>query len=109
VTGISHGQAFLRLLEQTNAFVMPLDEQRCWYRYHPLFAGALRERLRQTEPALLVDLHQRAGAWLEASGALEEAVVHVLAGGDTAHAAVLAERGATALWKRSEIGPLRSW
>src|SRR5262249_277844 len=50
-----------------------------------------------------------AGAWLEAYGALEESVAHVLATGDTAHAAALAERGAAALWRRSEIGPLRRW
>ena len=47
-TGQDNGQATLEMLQRANLFIVPLDEERCWYRYHHLFADLLRQRLRQT-------------------------------------------------------------
>src|SRR5439155_12723986 len=50
VTGRADGQALLEELERANLFLIPLDEERGWYRYHQLFAEVLRLRLQQTQP-----------------------------------------------------------
>jgi len=70
VTGQPGGQAMLESLERANLFVVPLDEERRWYRYHHLFAEVLKSRLEQAEPELLPDLHRRASAWYEQQGLL---------------------------------------
>jgi LuxR family maltose regulon positive regulatory protein len=69
------GQEMLEALERQNLFVVPLDSERRWYRYHPLFADVLRARLGPPDP----DLHRRAGAWFAAAGELPEAIEHALA------------------------------
>ena len=51
-TGQDNGQATLEMLEHANLFIVPLDEERRWYRYHHLFADLLRQRLRQNPPPL---------------------------------------------------------
>jgi hypothetical protein len=63
VTGQAGSQALLEGLERANLFVVPLDDERGWYRYHHLFAEVLRSHLRQREPTLVPQLHQRASAW----------------------------------------------
>jgi LuxR family maltose regulon positive regulatory protein len=75
------GQAMLEWLDSANLFVVRLDDTRTWYRYHHLFAGFLRERLRRERPDLIPDLHRRAARWLEESGRLEYAAEHALAAG----------------------------
>ncbi|MBE3063400.1 MAG: hypothetical protein IMZ69_00040, partial [Spirochaetes bacterium] len=73
-------QAVLEGLDRANLFVVALDEERQWYRYHHLFAELLRHRLRQgREPAEIERLHLRAGGWLESSGDMEGAMRHYLA------------------------------
>jgi LuxR family transcriptional regulator, maltose regulon positive regulatory protein len=62
LTGRAGGQATLERLDRANLFLIPLDEERAWYRYH-LFADFLRNRLRQAAPALVPELHRRATAW----------------------------------------------
>jgi len=80
--GILNGQAILETLEKMNLFVIPLDNERRWYRYHHLFADVLRKRLEQQHPRLLSELHQRASRWYEQNGLIAEAINHSLAGGD---------------------------
>lgn len=109
VTAERGGQAMLRRLERGNLFLTALDEAGEWYRFHALFAGALRRRLRAAEPELLPTLHARASAWLADAGLLEEAVAHVLAAGDIPRAAALAEEYARLLWNRSQMGRLKGW
>src|SRR5512140_3118087 len=62
------GQAMLEILERVNLFVIPLDDERRWYRYHHLFAEMLRKRLEQHDPDSLSGLHQRASRWFEKNG-----------------------------------------
>ncbi len=92
VTGQEGSQAILELLEQANLFVVPLDDERRWYRYHHLFADVLQSRLHQTAPALVPELHRRASAWFEEQGLATEAVQHALAAPDVERAARLIEQ-----------------
>ncbi|HWI55426.1 MAG TPA: LuxR C-terminal-related transcriptional regulator [Desulfobacteria bacterium] len=70
-------------LEQTNLFLIPLDEKRQWYRYHHLFADFLRTELKEEqEPGL----HQKASEWFESNGYKTEAIEHSLAAGDVDNA-----------------------
>jgi LuxR family maltose regulon positive regulatory protein len=75
------GQAILESLEHKNLFVIPLDDQRHWYRYHHLFADVINRRLEQLFPQLLPELHSRASQWYEQKG-IPEAIQHALAAGD---------------------------
>jgi LuxR family transcriptional regulator, maltose regulon positive regulatory protein len=78
----SESQSFLNKLEFSNLFVVPLDDERIWYRYHHLFADLLRSRLQQTSPELIPILHSRASAWFEKNGWIEESITHSLAAKD---------------------------
>ena len=82
VTGSAGAAGLIDLLERENLFVVPLDEDRRWFRYHHLFAQVLRGQLTTAEPSLAPALHARASAWHEASGSTDEAITHALAAGD---------------------------
>jgi LuxR family maltose regulon positive regulatory protein len=89
VRGRTDSQALLQKLEQSNLFILPLDDDGRWYRYHHLFAEVLRARLQQTQPDLIWELHRRASAWHEQNGLMVETVNHALAAEDWEHAARL--------------------
>src|SRR6266487_4335481 len=72
-------QVLLDFLERANLFLVALDDKGHWYRYHRLFAEALRQRLLQTAPALVPELHLRASRWYEQHGLFAETVSHGLA------------------------------
>lgn len=109
VTGQSEGQAMLEKLEQANLFLIPLDEERRWYRYHHLFAEALRRRLQQEQSASLVELHRRAREWFELNGFPHDAVHHALAGQDYEEAARLIEGVAGAMLRMGASPSLIRW
>jgi LuxR family maltose regulon positive regulatory protein len=69
-------------LERENLFVVPVGEDRGWYRYHRLFAQLLRSQLARAEPGIIPALHRRASAWHRQEGSPQEAISHALAGGD---------------------------
>jgi LuxR family maltose regulon positive regulatory protein len=72
-----HGsRQMLRWLEQANVFVVSLDSKRQWYRYHALFAEALRKRLEQTQPDLMFALHHRASLWYAKHDRTTQAILH---------------------------------
>ncbi|MGA9398169.1 MAG: LuxR C-terminal-related transcriptional regulator [Anaerolineaceae bacterium] len=83
------GQETLEYLERANLFIVPLDNERHWYRYHHLFGDLLRQRL--GKPADLAEFHLRASQWHEESGDLGAAFHHAIAAGDFVRAARLAE------------------
>ena len=91
VAGQPDGQARLEALERGNLFLVPLDERRQWYRYHPLFASVLQARLLEEQPDLAAELHRRASAWYQENGLPQEAIRHALAGKDFERAASLLE------------------
>jgi LuxR family transcriptional regulator, maltose regulon positive regulatory protein len=64
-SGDSYSQLLLEELERANLFIIPLDTERRWYRYHPLFCEALRAYLHRTQPAIVPDLQRRAVEWYE--------------------------------------------
>jgi LuxR family maltose regulon positive regulatory protein len=84
-------------LERHNLFVVALDEQREWYRYHHLFAEALRHRFRQLEPERVAEARLRASTWFERRGLLSEASVYALDARSFERAAHLIERVAPSL------------
>jgi LuxR family maltose regulon positive regulatory protein len=102
-------QAVLEHLEATNLFIIPLDPERRWYRYHRLFADLLRRRLGQGFPELVPTLHRRASAWYEQQGLAAEAIDHALAAGDLERAARLIDQAAEATLMRSEVTTLLRW
>ncbi|QHW32773.1 hypothetical protein GZH47_19480 [Paenibacillus rhizovicinus] len=80
VTGQARGQRQLEQLEQLQLFIIPLDNQRNWYRYHHLLSDFLQSLLARTEPELWVQANARAAAWFENNGFIVEAAEHYLAG-----------------------------
>ena len=81
-TGLN-GKEFVGLLQQSNLFVIPLDTEGEWFRFHQLFQDILRKQLeRHAEPADITALHGRASVWFENQGLVEEAISHALAAGD---------------------------
>jgi len=109
LTGQPQSQRRLEDLERANLFLLPLDDDRHWYRYHHLFADFLRERLQQTRPERWPELHRRAAEWYERHGFIPEAVGHALAVGDTGQAARLVEQIAESIWMQGEMMRLLGW
>ena len=87
VRGQHDSQAQLGWLERANLFVVPLDDERRWYRYHQLFAQVLQQRLQHSAPRLIPELHRRASRWYEQQGDVVEALSHALAASAFAEAA----------------------
>ncbi len=109
VTGRQEAQAMLERIGSANLFLIPLDQERRWYRYHPLFDELLRVQLERTSPDDVASLHRRAAEWFESHGDLEGAIRHLLEIQDFNPAARLIERAALDLLGRSEIGVLVTW
>jgi LuxR family maltose regulon positive regulatory protein len=103
------GQATLAALEQANLFVVPLDDERHWYRYHHLFAEVLHSCLQEMDPGRLLELHHRAAEWYEENGSTAEAFHHALAAGDEDRAARLVEREGRDTLMRGEMITVRNW
>ena len=89
LAGRSGSEQILLDLEEANAFVVSLDAQRTWFRYHQLLADFLRLELRRTLAGEVPDLHRRAAQWFADHGEVVEAVRHTLAAGDWPDAARL--------------------
>ena len=103
------GQAMLESLERMNLFVIPLDDERRWYRYHHLFADVLKKRLEQNYPDALPKLHERASRWFEQNGLVPEAIRHSLVGGDQDRAIQLIEQNGPLLLMSAELNALSGW
>ncbi len=109
LTGRDDGQEMLERLERENLFVVPLDDERRWYRYHHLFADFLRGRLGRESPELTGELHLRASGWYEDNGHLAEAIGHALSAPDPERAARLIEQGIKEAWSRGEGPTVLGW
>jgi LuxR family maltose regulon positive regulatory protein len=105
----SPGQAILEYLERANLFVVPLDHERRWYRYHHLFAGLLQDRLARTQPDRVPQLHRRASDWFTHNDFPNEAVTHALAVEDWPRAADIIERFSDEWPMRSGVTTLLRW
>jgi len=109
VTGRDDSRQVLAQLEQANLFLIPLDDERRWYRYHHLFAEVLRQRLAQEQAHHLPELHRRAALWFEQNGLSEEAINHAIAGGAYEQAARLIERLAGTLLRKGAGASVARW
>ena len=109
VTERDDGQEMLETLERENLFVVALDDERRWYRYHHLFADVLRDLLKHERPEWVKELHLRAASWYRRNGWASEAVEYALAAGDTEWAARLVEQHAQVLLERSEGATVDRW
>ena len=109
LTGRTDGQRLLDDLERDNLFVIALDGESRWYRYHHLFAEALRARLRTLEPGRVGALHRAAAGWYAAAGLLADAVPHAVGAQDAALAGDLVELGLPELRRLRRDRTLRDW
>ncbi len=102
-------QQILEYLEHANLFLIPLDSERNWYRYHHLFADLLCARLDQQDPGLTCELHSRASRWYEHHQHDPEAIEHALAGGAVERACTLIEAQAPYRLIHNGMGMLLNW
>ncbi|MFN8196360.1 MAG: LuxR C-terminal-related transcriptional regulator [Nocardioidaceae bacterium] len=109
VTGRADGREQLEALDRDNLFLVPLDDDRQWYRYHHLFADALRARLLAEQPDRLRALHLAASRWWADRGELADAVAHALASGDQDRAGWLMELAFHDMRSRRQDRILREW
>ncbi|APV43609.1 LuxR family transcriptional regulator, maltose regulon positive regulatory protein [Dehalogenimonas formicexedens] len=103
------GQSTLENLERANLFLVALDNERRWYRYHHLFAELLRHRLEQTSPTLVSKLHLQASIWFENENLIEEAVSHAFASLDWDYTADLIQRFAQRVHGQTNLVILGRW
>jgi LuxR family maltose regulon positive regulatory protein len=109
VTELPAAQSILSELERTNLFLIPLDEERQWYRYHHLFSEFLLARAQSAfAGGEIAALHQRAASWLARHDFVTEAIDHAFAAGDFDFAAQLIEQTADELYARGAIPTLRA-
>ena len=109
ITAEGNGQERLTQLEATNFFLIPLDDERRWYRYHHLFADLLRQQLRREIPEAAAELHSRASHWFEGVGSITEAIEHALKASEVERAAALIEPLAHGMAYRMEVETLGRW
>jgi LuxR family maltose regulon positive regulatory protein len=95
--------AVLEELEHANLFILPLDHEQRWYRYHPLFAELLRGYLFQHHPGLIAALHDRAITWFEQQNMIPDAIRHSLIAEDWERAARLISTNIFALLEQNEL------
>lgn len=106
----SQAASILADLEQKNLFVVPLDDERRWYRYHHLFADLLRARLPQTlSNQEIVMLHTRAARWYENNGLAHAAVHHASLTSDHAWVERLIEQNYMEMFQRRDSSSIRLW
>ncbi len=107
---VRHPSSFiLQEIERANLFLVPLDDQRHWYRYHHLFADVLAAHLQAEQPDQVATLHRRASAWYAQYGAPSDAIRHALAAEDFARAADLVELAVPAMSRSRQGATLLGW
>jgi LuxR family maltose regulon positive regulatory protein len=87
----------LKYLEQVNLFLLPLDDERHWYRFHHLFADFLRQQLHESDPEIIPALLSRASKWYETRDEVDEAIEYAFSSGDVKRAARLVDENAEKL------------
>jgi LuxR family maltose regulon positive regulatory protein len=105
----SDGAEMLLTLERSNLFVVPLDAERRWFRYHTLFREMLVRQLERYAPEAVADLHRRASAWFAEHGDLRGTIEHALCAGDVHVAADALRRHWLALYSGGRATELLGW
>lgn len=109
LTHVEDAQELIKQLFHQNAFLISLDAERHWFRYHHLFADMLRAQLERRHPGLAKQLHKKASEWYESHGAPFEAIHHALAGEVWDKAAMLLFAYAPHAMKNHELATLDNW
>ncbi len=109
VAGRSDSAGLLERLLAANLFIVPLDDEGRWYRYHHLFADLLQHRLRRECAACLPELHRRASLWHESQDMPAASIEHALAAGDDARAVALLEKYRWRLLTQGHSRALLKW
>jgi LuxR family transcriptional regulator, maltose regulon positive regulatory protein len=110
VTGCDDGQAMLQAISHANLFVIPLDDESRWYRYHHLFTDLLRVRLqREMSKTDIAALQQRAAFWYEKTGMITEAIEYSLKAGDYQRVVRLVEEVAFFMILQGQVRSVESW
>lgn len=109
LTGRQDGQQLLEQLEKQGLFITPLDEEQRWFRYHPLFADLLRQRLARRPVSEQQTLYRRASRWYATEQMLDEAITYALAGQDDAWAVDLVVTNAYRLLMHGAAPTVREW
>lgn len=109
VTGQKASGKYLQYLESNNLFLIALDEERTWYRFHALFAELLKNQLLQAEPERVDELHERAADWYEKNGLIRKAVEHAFQVANLNKAYALIERNAMPMLYQGEVHTVAGW
>ena len=109
VVGSANAAEIIDILERENLFLVALDDDRQWFRYHQLFGQMLLSQLAAAEPDLVPVLHRRASEWHQRWGSVEEAIVHALAGDDIAGAIDVVARNWPGCIDTGRMRMLRAW
>jgi LuxR family maltose regulon positive regulatory protein len=109
VVGGAGSSRELAKIERWNLFLVPLDRQRVWYRYHRLFRDVLRRELAEREPELIPVLHRRAADWYEAHRDPESALEHARAAGDVRRAARIITTIALPTYHAGRVAAVERW
>src|SRR6266699_1884519 len=109
LTGEQASQQMLESLERANLFLIPLDEERHWYRFHTLFREVLLARLQATQPEQVARLHREAALWYQHQQWPHEAILHALATQDFLFVAELLEGYVERLYLQGELKTLLAW
>jgi LuxR family transcriptional regulator, maltose regulon positive regulatory protein len=107
VLEISDSQMILEQLEASNLFIVPLDHQRQWYRYHHLFADLLKHRLRLVYPKKIAGIHRRSSKWYQSEGQIDEAIQHAQAANDIGLVVEILEKNWQGLVHRGELTKMK--
>lgn len=89
-------------LDEANLFLIALDDEKRWYRFHQLFADLLKARLLQDQPEMVPELERRASRWFEQHGLITEAIQYALSAHDFEQAASWIEQYGPARWSQSD-------
>ena len=109
LTGRRDGRETIQALDRANLFLVALDDQRRWYRYHHLFGGVLQAYLLSEQGDEIPELHRRASAWFERMGEQGDAIEHALLARDTDRAADLIELGMSEQRRLRREAALARW
>jgi LuxR family maltose regulon positive regulatory protein len=105
----SGSAAVLASLERSNLLIIPLDRQREWYRYHPLFRELLRGELERSEPELAGELTRRAAHWCQQHGLAEAAIGYAMEAGDADLAAQGVEEAVISVYRSGRLATVQRW
>lgn len=106
VLQINNSQLILESLEMNNMFIVPLDDERKWFRYHHLFADLLKHRLSIKDNISLQEIHNNASSWFEKNEMITYAIEHALKSPDFERAMKLLNGKVESLWEKGQYSTI---